>query len=132
MQPFMCLCLPVRRILLLAPLNILTFNLQHEVIPNGGLRFALTCRHIDPQTLLNEDERRTAAEKGAFPPGSEQFDYDGSILATAEFPQQNRGIHISNNIKAKLEVGELHLSDVEYILQNLAQYTSTQTSLHNA
>jgi hypothetical protein len=101
--------------------------LQHEVIPNGGLRFALTCRHIDPQTLLNDDERRIAAERGAFPSGHERYDYDGSIHETRIISQQNRGSNISNDIKAKFEVGDLELSDMQVILQDLAKYISTSS-----
>lgn len=102
-------------------------HLQHEVIPNGGLRFALTCRHIDPLTLLNDYERHTAAEKGAFPPGSEKYDYDGSIQASTIIFHPNKAIEMSNDIKAKFEIGELQLSDVQSILQNLAEYVSNHT-----
>ena len=89
------------------------------MIPNGGLRFALTCRHIDPQTLPDDEERRIAAEKGAFPSGSEQYDYNGSIHAKAVVRQVNRGADISNDIMAKFKLGELEISDMQIILQSL-------------
>ena len=109
----------------LLELSHVLIALQHEVIPNGGLRFALTCRHIDPQTLPNDAERRIAAEKGTFPPGSEQYDYDGSIHVTAAVTQQNRGADIANDIKAKFEVGELEPSEMENLLQGLTEYITT-------
>jgi hypothetical protein len=90
------------------------------------LRFALTCRHIDPNTLLNDDERRIAAEKGTFPTGSEKYDYDGSIHATAVIPQHNRGLTLSNELKAKFEVGELDQSDLEIVMKGLSEIVSTK------
>lgn len=95
----------------------------------GGLRFALTCRHIDPNTLM-EDERQVAAEKGAFPPGSEQYDYDGSIYATPETPAtpvKSAALRVFNDIKAKFQTGELEVSDICDVLQDLTEYVSTHS-----
>lgn len=111
---------------LFEPWHVL-IGLQHEVIPSGGLRFALTCRHIDPQTLLDDDERRIAAKKGTFPPGSEQYDYNGDIHAVASIPKQNKGADIANDIRTRFEVGELELEDMEQLLQHITKCITTIT-----
>ena len=50
---------------------------EHEVIPSGTLRFALTCRYVRPDTLENDAEREDARIKGALPEGHEQYKYSG-------------------------------------------------------
>lgn len=88
------------------------------------MRFALTCRHIDPQALADDEERHLAAEKGAFPPGSEQYDYDGSIHVAPIITEEDKGANISKEIRARFQIGELELSDVQNILQDLTEYVS--------
>ncbi|KFY32355.1 hypothetical protein V493_00282 [Pseudogymnoascus sp. VKM F-4281 (FW-2241)] len=51
---------------------------EHEVVPNGSLRFALTCRYIRSETLSSDAEREEARIKGALPEGHEQYNYDGN------------------------------------------------------
>lgn len=50
---------------------------EHEVVPSGTLRFALTCRYVQPDTLGNDAEREDARIKGTLPEGHEQYTYDG-------------------------------------------------------
>ncbi|KFY90370.1 hypothetical protein V498_06017 [Pseudogymnoascus sp. VKM F-4517 (FW-2822)] len=50
---------------------------EHEVVPHGTLRFALTCRYIRPDMLENDAEREDARIKGALPEGHEQYKYNG-------------------------------------------------------
>jgi hypothetical protein len=50
---------------------------EHEVVPNGTLRFALTSRYIRPETLDNDAQREEARIKGALPEGHEQYQYNG-------------------------------------------------------
>ncbi|KAF4628654.1 hypothetical protein G7Y89_g9496 [Cudoniella acicularis] len=53
---------------------------DHAVIPHGKVRFALTCRHIRPETLP-QGERAYAVSAGQLPLGSERWDYDGDLNA---------------------------------------------------
>ncbi|KFY29613.1 hypothetical protein V494_08611 [Pseudogymnoascus sp. VKM F-4513 (FW-928)] len=50
---------------------------EHEVVPHGTLRFALTCRYIKPDALESDAEREEASIKGALPEGHDQYNYDG-------------------------------------------------------
>ncbi|OBT63755.1 hypothetical protein VE03_06947 [Pseudogymnoascus sp. 23342-1-I1] len=50
---------------------------EHEVVPHGTLRFALTCRYIRPDKLENDAEREEARLKGKLPEGHEQYTYNG-------------------------------------------------------
>lgn len=61
---------------------------EHEVVPDGRLRFALTSRYVRPEKMDNDNERAETAIKGALPEGHEQHNYDGDInavLAPADF-----------------------------------------------
>ncbi len=40
---------------------------QHEVLPCGKLRFALTCRYIDPKTIEDKKQREYAEIAGKLP-----------------------------------------------------------------
>lgn len=50
---------------------------EHEVVPSGTLRFALTCRYVRPDTLENDADREDARIKGTLPEGHEQYTYYG-------------------------------------------------------
>ncbi|OBT57358.1 hypothetical protein VE04_02764 [Pseudogymnoascus sp. 24MN13] len=50
---------------------------EHEVVPHGTLRFALTSRYIQPAELESDAVREEARIKGALPEGHEQYKYDG-------------------------------------------------------
>ncbi|OAF58525.1 hypothetical protein VC83_04909 [Pseudogymnoascus destructans] len=50
---------------------------EHEVVPHGTLRFALTSRYIQPAELESDTVREEARIKGALPKGHEQYKYDG-------------------------------------------------------
>ena len=54
---------------------------QHSVVPNGGLRFALTCRHILPHKVAKEDHHLGDFDVDAFP------EYDGDVAKEdAKYP----------------------------------------------
>lgn len=50
---------------------------QHDVIPRGKLRFALTARFVRPETIENPEERCKAVENGKVPEGIEAMAYKG-------------------------------------------------------
>ncbi|OBT84393.1 hypothetical protein VE02_06741 [Pseudogymnoascus sp. 03VT05] len=50
---------------------------EHEIVPHGTLRFALTSRYIQPAELESDAVREEARIKGALPEGHEQYKYDG-------------------------------------------------------
>lgn len=65
---------------------------EHEVVPHGTLRFALTCRYIRPDMLENDAEREDARVKGALPEGHEQYKYygDESAIFTPEEMEKSK------------------------------------------
>ncbi|KAK7974121.1 hypothetical protein PG989_015969 [Apiospora arundinis] len=50
---------------------------EHEVIPKGKLRFALTARFVRPSSITDVDERTRAIENGEVPEGIEKTAYKG-------------------------------------------------------
>lgn len=72
---------------------------EHEVVPCGTLRFALTSRYIRPDTLENDAERAEAGIKGALPEGHEQYQYDGdeNVIFT---PEEKKKAEISDTVGA--------------------------------
>ncbi|KAK8005237.1 hypothetical protein PG990_011274 [Apiospora arundinis] len=50
---------------------------EHEVIPKGKLRFALTARFVRPSSITDADERARAIENGEVPEGIEKMAYKG-------------------------------------------------------
>lgn len=53
---------------------------EHQVIPAGTLRYALTCRTILPEKLQSDDERKDAARLAILPDGHEAWNYDGNKI----------------------------------------------------
>ncbi|KAI0602778.1 hypothetical protein F4775DRAFT_600732 [Biscogniauxia sp. FL1348] len=50
---------------------------EHMVQPEGTLRFAMTCRYIRPETILDESRRKESIEKGQVPAEWKEKPYDG-------------------------------------------------------
>lgn len=53
---------------------------EHQVIPAGTLRYALTCRTILPEKLQSDEERKDAARLAELPRGHEAWNYDGNKI----------------------------------------------------
>ena len=53
---------------------------EHQVIPAGTLRYALTCRAILPEKLQSDEERKVAARLAELPRGHEAWNYDGNKI----------------------------------------------------
>lgn len=98
---------------------------EHEVVPNGKLRFALTCRYVRPETMANDFEREEAKVKGALPEGHEQYNYDGDIDAVftpVDFEKDEKSERINaakrmvNDFAVLCKAGESQ-GDVEELTQ---------------
>ncbi|KAK8040511.1 hypothetical protein PG991_000299 [Apiospora marii] len=57
---------------------------EHDVIPSGKLRFALTARFVRPETIKSPEERRKAVENGRVPEGIEAMAYKGHEETTVD------------------------------------------------
>lgn len=72
---------------------------EHEVVPHGTLRFALTSRYIQPAELESDAVREEARIKGALPEGHEQYKYDGDEN-TILTPEEKEKLEISDRMSA--------------------------------
>lgn len=90
---------------------------QHAVTPKGPLRYALTCRYVRPELTSDAQD---AALKGALPPASEQYNYDGDVNAAPIVHAVSEVDKFINNIAARLKTGDLTVSDVLEITKRLA------------
>lgn len=56
---------------------------QHEVKPQGKLRFAMTSRYIHPEAMPTVEAREDCITKGKFPDGLESLAYKGTDAGTS-------------------------------------------------
>ena len=110
---------------------------QHAVIPKGPLRYALTCRYVNPDKMVDESEAQDAIVKGTLPLGSEQYNYDGDINAVAIVPTASKAEKIVNDIVAMTQTGDLTVNDIRGIQDLLAirlpsSITEPQQAMENS
>jgi hypothetical protein len=93
---------------------------QHAVSPKGPLRYALTCRYVRPEMMSNAAEAQDALMKGSLPSGSEKYNYDGDMNATAVVCSADTVDKFINKIIAGLKTGGLTDSQVREISDRVA------------
>jgi hypothetical protein len=77
---------------------------------------------MDPSKMTSNADRQFAAVKGALPPGSEKYIYDGDINAKPINPPQQSVSLVTkfvNNMTAKIRVGEIDKGQAREELQAL-------------
>ena len=93
---------------------------QHAVTPKGPLRYALTCRYVRPEMMVDENEAQDAILKGTLPPGSEQYNYDGDINAIPVINTASKVDKFIHNVTAMVQTGDLTATDIREIQDRLA------------
>lgn len=98
---------------------------EHAVTPQGKLRFALTCRYVDPETLSSDAERADAAAKSELPVGHEAFAYNSNkdlelSQVADEDPKTAETQSLLNRLVARAITGELSGQEMQYAHDALA------------
>ncbi len=116
---------------------------EHAVKPYGTLRFALTCRHIDPDLVMkntgDHQKVQKVIEMGTLPEGHEKYDYDGNTVAGIDAvlaPEQARSAARINAVQRTLD--DLHtmirgmsreeLGQLDRVAELAAEYKSVLLS----
>ncbi|KAJ2904878.1 hypothetical protein MKZ38_006919 [Zalerion maritima] len=94
---------------------------EHQVIPQGKRRYALTCRYIRPELMQDEADRVAAVQKGRMPRRAEIFAYHGDMSTSG----------ITTSVPSAMSIASAPVMSSGNIMQPIPAPTSPPTQATN-